>query len=175
MDITDVKTISDFRQYVLLLVDGKDARSIRSLEEYLRALWRCIQQTQAQEENITFSLLAQLIQDAFFVDPLPFDESWLQYDTPPNLHEDAKEGEFAVLQQMICYQIADLHRMDQADLLNNPFRYYGIDSPTGYRWFNFDPVSYLECAVQSIQKESAFTDASWMDIAIVLWLGQIYE
>ena len=173
MNFTEVKTISDFRRYVLSLADGRATASNRSLEEYLRALWRCIQQIQA--EAVTFSLLAQLLQDAFIVDPLPFDESWLQYGTLPDIHSKANQEAFAVLQQMICYQIADLHRMDQANLLDNQFRYYGIDSPTGYRWFNFDPASYLGCAVQSIQKESAFTDASWTDLAIVLWLGQIYE
>src|SRR5579872_628592 len=173
MDITDVKTISDFRRYILFLAHGKAAASKRSLEEYLSALWGCIQQVQA--ENITFLLLARLLEDAFIVDSLPFDENWLQYDTPPNLHKVSKEKAFSVLRQMICYQIADLHRMDQADLLNNQFRYYGIDSPTGQRWFNFDPASFLECAVQSIQQDSAFTDASWTDLAIVLWLGQIYE
>jgi hypothetical protein len=35
---------------------------------------------------------------------------------------------------MICYQIADLHRMAQTGLLENPLRYYGIVSPTGHPW-----------------------------------------
>ena len=25
-------------------------------------------------------------------------------------------------------------------------RYFGIDSPRGGRWYNFDPAGYLECA-----------------------------
>jgi len=94
---------------------------------------------------------------------------------PPDLDKDDNQKPFTVLQQMICYQIADLHRMAQAGLLENKWRSFGIDSPTGHRWYNFDPSSYLHCAVQSLQVDGVSTDASWIDLAILLWLGQIYE
>jgi hypothetical protein len=67
---------------------------------------------------------------------------------------------FSVLQQMICYQIADLYRMAQAGLLENEWRFDGIDSSTGHRWFNFEPASYLECAPQPIREDRTSTDAS---------------
>jgi hypothetical protein len=173
MDPSQIKNIADFRRYVLLLADGRAALTDRSLEEYLLALFRLIQQAQAKP--VTFALLGQLLQDAFSAEPLPFHESWLQYEVPPDLDKDDNEQPFSVLQQMICYQIADLHRMAQAGLLENEWRYFGIDSPTGHRWFNFDPSSYLKCSVQSIREDGILTDASWIDLAILLWLGQIYE
>ena len=171
--ISDVASTGDFRRYVLLLADERATVTTRSLEEYLRALWSLIQQAQAK--LVTYALLGQLLHDAFLVEPLLFDEMWLQYEAPPDLDEDENQNSFPVLQQMIGYQIADLHRMDQAGLLENEWRYYGIDSPTGHRWFNFDPSSYLQCAVQSLQEDGVSTEAGWINLAILLWLGQIYE
>jgi hypothetical protein len=150
MEPSHIKTIGDFREYLLLLANGKATTTSRSLEAYLRALWGLIQQAQAHQ--VTHALLGQLADDAFLAEPLPFDENWLQYDAPPHLHETDNAQTFSVLQHMICYQIADLHCMDQAHLLENKLRFFGIDSPTGYTWYNFDPSSYLECAARGVQE-----------------------
>lgn len=173
MEPTHIKTIGDFREYVLFLANGKAATTPRSLEEYLRALWGLVQQTQARP--VTFALLGQLLENAFVAEPLSFDEAWLQYDEPPDFHNIENMQAFSVLQQMICYQIADLHRMHQVHLLENKLRFLGIASPTGYTWYNFDPSGYLECAARGVQENGIATDAGWIDLAILLWLGQIYE
>ena len=142
MEPTHIKTIGDFRDYVLFLAAGKATTTSRSLEEYLRALWGLIQHAQAKP--VTFALLGHLLDEAFVVEPLPFDEAWLQYDAPPHLSEETDNARaFSVLQHMICYQIADLHRIASANLLENKLRFLGIDSPTGYTWYNFDPSGYL--------------------------------
>jgi hypothetical protein len=182
IDPSHIKNTRDFRSYVLLLADGIATTTTRSLEEYLQALWSLIQH--AQDQPVTYAMLGQLLHDAFLTEVPPFDEMMLQYEAPPDLDDDEappdlnddENGEpFTTLQQMICYQIADLHRMAQTGLLENPLRYYGIDSPTGHRWFNFAPASYLQCAAQSLQEDGIATNVSWMDLAILLWLGQIYE
>jgi hypothetical protein len=173
MEPFHIKTTGEFRKYVLLLANGRATTTTRSLEEYLRALWGLIQQ--AQSHRVTYALLGQLLHDAFLAESLPFDETWLQYDAPPDLDEDGNRRSFSLLQHMICYQIADLHRMAQAGLLENEWRYFGIDSPTRHRWFNYDPSSYLECAAQTLRVDGVSTDAGWIDLAILLWLGQIYE
>ncbi len=155
MDSSQIQTIGDFRRFVLFLADVRAPGTARSLEEYLRGLWHLIQQAQA--EPVTYALLGQLLQDAFLAEPLPFQETWLQYEAPPALDEDENGESFSVLQQLICYQIADLHRMAQAGLLENKWRFLGIDSPTGHRWFNFDPSSYLtRCAtLKKVAREAA--------------------
>ncbi len=173
MDPFHIKTTLDFRKYVLFLAKGRATTTPRSLEEYLRALWSLIQQAQAH--RVTYALLGQLLHDAFLAEPLPFDEHWLQYNAPPDLDRAENGNAFSVLHHMICYQIADLHRMDQAGLLEKEWRYLGIDSPTGHRWFNFDPSSYLECAAQTLREDDVSTAAGWINLAILLWLGQIYE
>jgi hypothetical protein len=173
MDHSQVKTRGDFRTYVLLLATGIAKTTPLSLEEYLWALWSLL--PRYQTDVVTFALLGQLLHDAFFTEPLPFDEHWLQYDRPPDVDDEENERSFAKLQQMIGYQIADLHRMAQEKLLDNKLRYFGITSPTGYTWSNFEPSSYLHCAIQSLQKDNTDTDGSWIDLTILLWLGQIYE
>lgn len=35
--------------------------------------------------------------------------------------------------------------MEEQAHLQNQLRYFGIKSPRGHEWFNFDPFTYLEC------------------------------
>lgn len=37
--------------------------------------------------------------------------------------------------------------MAEQGILADEERYFGIDSPRGQRWYNFDPCTFLECAV----------------------------
>ena len=37
--------------------------------------------------------------------------------------------------------------MADAGTFANEYRYFGVDAPSGLRWYNFDPCTYLECAV----------------------------
>src|SRR5579859_277742 len=170
-DASQVNTNEGFCQYIRTLASER-ATTTMSLEEYLRALWGLLKLRQA--EGVTFSLLGQLLHDAFEAPPLPFDEQWLQYDTPPDLDAENEEA-FAVLQQMLCYQIADLHLMAQTGQIHDPNAFFGIDSPTGHRWYNLHPSSYLECAVAPPISDGSRVQCSWGDLAILLWLGQIYE
>ncbi len=43
-------------------------------------------------------------------------------------------------------QIHDLQQMAESGALSSDLRYYGLDAPSGARWYNFDPRSFLECA-----------------------------
>jgi hypothetical protein len=80
---------------------------------------------------------------------------------------------------MLYYQISDLYRMEQAGLLNKPAfdLWLGIDSPTGYRWYNFTPSSFLECACagEPEDDDEDVAEADWNFLTDFLWLGQIYE
>ena len=87
--------------------------------------------------------------------------------------------------------------MAEAGLLEDKYRYFGIDSPSGSRWYNFDPLTYLECAIRGQYGgyeeaevivlipppagESAddpvreITAFSWADFIGLLECGQLYE
>lgn len=174
MDATPIKTLGDLRAYIFALADEYEEIYTGTLEIYLSDLWSLIQAHQQSE--VSFALLGQLLHDAFVTEPVPFDEFWLTYENPPDVdYQETTQDDFSVLQQMVCYQIADLHRMAQTDIFSKPWIILGIDSPTGHTWYNFDPFSYLRCAVQSIVENSPITECSWQDLTILLWLGQIYE
>jgi hypothetical protein len=89
IDPSPIKNTGDFRTYVLLLANGKGTPIVKSLEEYLRALWSLIQQ--AQGKPVTYAVLGHLLHDAFSAEILPFNEQWLQYEAPPDLDEDESE------------------------------------------------------------------------------------
>ena len=170
MEVSQVITAKDFDQFLDFLVKTHSSDR-KSLEEYLRTLWALIQQHESN--TVSFTLIAKLLADAFRLQPLPFEESWLEYSAPP----DEGLDDFEYLRGMVLYQIADLHLMAQAGTINNPHRYFGIDSPTGHRWYNFVPVDYLECAKSCSDdwEDAMSTECSWRYLALLLWVGQIYE
>lgn len=175
MDLDHISTAGDFFTFVRELVPKAGAYS-GSLEEYLRAVSRL---TAAHEdEPATWRLLAHILAGALNTEPPPFDPTCLETTDPPEAvimgQEAAIIDPFAALRQMLHYQIADLHRMAESGTINDPYRYYGIDSPTGHRWYNFDPQTFLECASAS-GDGTDLSECSWVDLAILLWLGQIYE
>lgn len=178
MDISQITTASDFRDFMRSVLLERAKTYQGSLEEYLRALWAVIQEY--QDSPPSFALFAGILAGAFTKEPSAFNEDWLSYQSPPkNLilgnHATIK-SDYECLQQIILYQIADLHRMTQVGTINHPYRYFGIDSPTGYRWYNFDPEVFLECASgYPLWEKPTLSECTWATLALFLWLGQTYE
>jgi hypothetical protein len=110
----------------------------RDLESYLNALW---QLGAEHKKEATFSLLQffELLAAAFEADVRGFDEAWPEYVPGEN-------GGYSGWELVIVSQIVDLREMRQAGTLDNDQRYFGVQSPRGGYWYNFDPCSYLECA-----------------------------
>jgi len=141
-------------------------------------------------------LLLNLLQNAFTSEPKEFSSEWLSITTAPderimskkftnpeiNLLIDKsvvsdKSGidySIAVLQ----FQIAELHKM-KGKQLNDDMRYFGIDSETGNRWYNFDPMTNLECGARCILDSEDDDDmefiVSWQTLGELLEMGRIYE
>jgi HEAT repeat protein len=113
-----------------------------SLEEYLRSLWRIVSQSQVSSPSL--EQVAEWLTAAFTIEPPPFDPEWMKrvkdYSSSLQTQDD--------WENLILFQIADLRRMADAGQLEDEQRYYGIDSPSGERWYNFDPFTYLECGVR---------------------------
>jgi hypothetical protein len=59
----------------------------------------------------------------------------------------AAEG-FAAVEAALNGQVRDLLAMKANGTLENEERYFGVDAPSRMRWYNFDPLTYLECGVQ---------------------------
>lgn len=126
----------------------------------------------AKDLTITFELLASLLREACTAEPVPFEAGWLSYTAPPSNFG----GDFAAFQQLILYQIADWQRMAEVGSLNDPDRYFGIDSPTGHRWYNFDVATFLKRGSSSVSDLTSDSQAcDWSVMVWLLWDGQCYE
>lgn len=117
----------------------------RTLEQYLRALLGVARQYQQRQDRDTVSLedVYQILEQAWIAEPSPFDAAWqVQYSDLNPQHRD-----FSGWEATLIRQIVDLREMQEVGTLENEQRYFGVDSPRGTRWYNFDPTTYLECAM----------------------------
>jgi hypothetical protein len=154
------------RDLYLAIADmtGRQRSGTRGLEEYLRALWgaACRQRGRTSLSGDEFFALL----DAGFTLPAPpFDEAWRSghpgNETSPLLdclaakmgaakqHRGPGDGGdtgFGRWESFLLRQVVDLREMEEQGMLQNELRYFGINSPRGQRWYNFDPCTFLECA-----------------------------
>lgn len=113
----------------------------RTLEQYLLTLLR-LAKPLADRSSLTLDEFHALLSDSFIAEPQPFDETWR--DCCDSRDEDLPG--FAGWMSTLIRQIVDLREMDEVGTLLNEHRYGGIDAPRGGRWYNFDPMLYIECA-----------------------------
>jgi hypothetical protein len=160
------------------------------LGDYLRSLWQIVRADGGAP--LSAERLLGWCAAAFTTPPPAFDQAWM--DLKPASWDD--DATFATWERMILWQIADLRRMEAAGTLEQPDRYFGIDSPSGARWYNFDPLGYLECGIRGvfggfqesevivlIPPESGSADSpvyelpelAWADLCQVLEYGKEYE
>jgi hypothetical protein len=137
----------------------------RSLEEYLRALWRlgCAHRAEDALPRRTFE---DLLDEARRAAAPPFDQGWAVG------YGDRERSGHARWERTILDQIVDLHEMAEVGNLANELRYFGIASPRGSDWYNFDPDLFLDCAACCRDIGEV---VSWDDFATFLWFGQHYE
>jgi hypothetical protein len=178
MNADDVKTAADLSIFLEALVESTAPTFRGSLEEYLRALWKLIQEH--REDTVSWSLLAHLLADAFITEPATFDEQWFVYTASPRAlyqFDEAKEDDYEVIRTMILYQIADLRRMARAGSLDKSATelWLGIDSGSE-RWYNFTPMTFLGAAspLTSVGEWES-PKCNWKDLARVLMTGQNAE
>jgi hypothetical protein len=113
-----------------------------SLEEYLLVL---LQEANRFKDRELLSLdnFYSLISIPFNVCSPKFNEDWRsQYDQLPN-----DSCGFERWRSILIRQIVDLREMKENGTLADKERYFGVNSPRGSRWYNFDPLGYLECAM----------------------------
>lgn len=178
MDPEHVITVGDYHRFVGWLGRTVAPNYTGPLEQYLRSVLSAA--TIHHSEPPTFRLLARILTIAFSRPPVPFDPAWLAYTDPPAVvfafdGDPATDASFSALQHMLYYQIADLHRLQDDGILDDPLRYGGLKSSSGNYWYNFDPQSFLECAAASGRIDAPETECDWDALIITLWLGQIYE
>lgn len=153
------------------------AETARDLEQYLTSLWH-LGSRHRSESAVSLACFAKLLDEAFTV---------ARPATPParlRAGEDAVGEGFQEWEHTIASQIADLCEMREVGILANELRYFGVDAPSGARWYNFDPLTYVECATAAtfggserddIDAPGEVPEVSWTRFTEFLRAGQLYE
>lgn len=107
------------------------------LEGYLLALRHLLAQAPAVE--MSSDAFAALLEGAFVTAPEAVSTAVLR-----TLVDDAGTPAW---HRHLAQQIVDLREMAEVGSLEDEQRYFGIDAPSGARWYNFTPGSYIECGI----------------------------
>ncbi|AWH84713.1 hypothetical protein HYN59_06075 [Flavobacterium album] len=146
-----------------------------SLETYLLSLLKLVEKEKSRED-VPAELFLQILQDAFTSEPAKFNPEWLKIKKAPKENPNASGYDYAVA--VIQFQISDLRKM-KGKQLDDPYKTMGIDSETGERWYNFDPMGNLECGarccVDGGSDENEYELLDWGFLGQLLEMGRIYE
>ena len=80
--------------------------------------------------------------------------------------------------EVIKFQLAELSRMRASGQLADESKFFGIVSPSGHGWYNFDPFSLLECGARGLMDhagEDAPVRGGWEMLGELLEIGRMYE
>lgn len=131
-----LRTNRDLYAFVTELVAQRE--QVRPLEDYLRALDKELA-PYARGTSLSLDELARVLERAL--------------DTPVSAletrqREAGEVNEYASVREVLEGQIEDLRQLSASGRLADPERYFGVDAPSGARWYNFDVATYLECGVE---------------------------
>ncbi|MCA9599833.1 MAG: hypothetical protein KC776_41290 [Myxococcales bacterium] len=129
--MSDIRTNRDLYRFVAALTK-RHAKERPPLEDYLERL-RAHARAAAREPGLSPARFAALLAAAF-------------EDAAPTVRPTPAES-FAPWDARISAQIRDLKEMRDAGTFDDEYRYFGVSAPSGAYWYNFDPCSYLECAM----------------------------
>ncbi len=136
--LNHIRTNRDF--YLFMISLGDRYKTIqRSLEEYLRCLWRLLS-LYRDADGVSVTTFAALLAEAFTSEPAFFDDRWRHRPVPGD-----EEDSYEAVEALLLGQVVDLREMEEAGTLADDLRYFGAKAPRGSDWYNFDPCTYLEC------------------------------
>ncbi len=148
-------------------------------EEYLRRL--LVQIDRNKHKNLNSDLLLEIFEAALMTTPCPFESSWNKIKEPEFYDDNdiqiMKIDPLKYVTDTIQFFVADLRRMEAKEL-KNPYRYYGVTSSSGARWYNFTMCSFVEANKgynNGVAYEMDTKNLSWDFIAVFFIIGKAYE
>ena len=139
--MSKIKTNREIYKYIEKINEGNKYSNTK-LDTYLINLY-CLSEPFKNKSRINLESFLSIITNSFRIYDRNFDEDWRSIEFPPY---DSRIG-YDGWQNEILEQTVDFREMDEAGMLQSKDKYFGITSPRGNDWYNFDPVDYLECAV----------------------------
>jgi hypothetical protein len=140
--MSEISTNRDLYLAITALCAARKATGgIPTLESYVRSLLR-LSQPFGGRTSLTPAEFFNLISGAFDAAPVDGDTTPAAEQPSPSVTTG-----FADWQSTLVQQMTDLREMDAAGQLASDLRYFGLDAPRGGRWYNFDPITYLECGL----------------------------
>jgi len=134
---TDLRTNRDLYIYIGELA-RKHGEHSRSLESYLRAVHALVLDGGFGDgDALPLPAFASILARAF-EHPVALDHEATRAATTAATGRRGWEARLAA-------QLEDLRGMAATGALADEYRYFGIDAPSGARWYNFDPCTYIEC------------------------------
>ncbi len=185
-----INTVTALLDFINRIEEQKKSVYKRSLEEYLQALWAVV--NKYRDEKVTGDLLAQVIAEAFEIEPPEFDEQWLEYKNvyfgwekddsgyaPLGYNNKAGEAyivkrgvsDFELFRDVILCQIADLYRMKDTPPPKVTISY---QSPTGIYWGIYPSPGVFFHLYSGVSKMfelnpyGQLVNFDWADLAILL-------
>jgi hypothetical protein len=149
---------------------GADAPKDLTLETFLTALRMLVADTHTSA--LPVSLFLDYLSAAAGLSAIP--------EVPAREPDSDGHADRARVVDLLDRQIADLREMALNGQLEDERRYFGIDAPSGHRWFNFDVHSFFECAAtgsfHTLDPDGDEMDVlRWREVERFLELGQCYE
>lgn len=188
----DIPTNRDVYTFVRALNPKDGERPLPTLEVYLRSLLGIV--LEHGEHPPSPNTLLEWLKQALEREPPAYDPAWEAQELYL-----IKEGEetFKDVCTVLIFQIVDLKQMRDVGVYEDDHRSFGLNAPSGRRWYNFSVLGFLECGVRGTMGgyeesevivlieppagESAdseifeITEAGWSLLCELLWMGQEYE
>ena len=134
--MTTIKTNADLYVRVMAILKARK-KSSQSLQHYLLRLWELLSLRQGASP-LRLGEFASMLDAAFDGEPVV---------DVGELERAAKDDSLAGPLQQLARQVVDLRQMAKAGTLADEMRFFGIDAPSGARWYNFEPHGYIECGL----------------------------
>lgn len=118
---------------------SRHQRASRSLSVYLVALAALLVDRQS-EPSFTADAFVGVLEMAFTSEAGSLDRI--------DRHHCWEPSELEHVLGLLVRQVDDLVEMQANGSLDQEWIYFGIDAPSGQRWLNFDPLTYVECGLE---------------------------
>jgi len=143
-------------------------------------------------EECSFRSVLEILEKGLKSPPIAFSKEWISVTKPPDdgrmarkftnpeifdpePNQNSNRGGMTYTIEVMKFQCAEFERM-RDNALKDEYRYFGVTSSSGHRWYNFSAYSVLECGARCmIDNGDQFEKLDWSFLGDLLEDGRVYE